>query len=470
MRRTDAAVAALGIITVAVLVAGSIVGRGLYQSPWFTLLWCLWGIALAYVVMRKRLRGSTRLLHIGLLTILTGAAATRFTSREGTMILERGHSSDLWFCAGEPQHLPRAIRLDSIEPHLFNTPVVSHLSDNDRQYRLTANHPVSISGYRLRHKGIDDTALIVRVTHDPIGWPLTLAGYALVLVGGIWLALSKRAAALALTAFCVLTANAHPTEATVTLSDFSTAAPWHQYIFIACFAVSALFATAIRYKRIRLTAVICGWAVVAADVTLFAVKWLTYGIIPLGTGPDTLSALSWLMMAAVLLMHKRLRPGTAATVMLCASFAALAAWLGHRDTGTGPLPPALHSHWLAIHVSLMMVSYALLAIVSLSALSGAAYNRHHTAHSLLLPAVLLLMAGIMTGAIWAESSWGRYWGWDPKETWALITLLLYSAPLHSGLKRSLGRRGTDIYLMLCLLAVLITYFGLNRLPSLHSYR
>jgi cytochrome c-type biogenesis protein CcsB len=82
---------------------------------------------------------------------------------------------------------------------------------------------------------------------------------------------------------------------------------------------------------------------------------------------------------------------------------------------------------------------------------------------------LFLSIGIITGAVWANSAWGRYWGWDPKETWSLITWFIYAAMLHARLMR--GWRGRRIaYLSLVgFAAVLFTYFGVNLLPGLHSY-
>ena len=83
--------------------------------------------------------------------------------------------------------------------------------------------------------------------------------------------------------------------------------------------------------------------------------------------------------------------------------------------------------------------------------------------------VALLSAGIFVGAVWANISWGSYWSWDPKETWALITLMVYSVPLH-GLPRTDSPRAYHIYIFLALLTVLMTYFGVNYfLSGMHAY-
>lgn len=141
------------------------------------------------------------------------------------------------------------------------------------------------------------------------------------------------------------------------------------------------------------------------------------------------------------------------------------------------LTPVLQSPLLSLHVSIIMLSYALLAFVMLNsvlALCGnAAQQQRQMAFSqqLLRPAVGCLAIGIFLGAVWANVSWGRYWGWDPKEVWALITLLVYAAPLHAQSLPFFRRpRVFHIYCLLAFLSVLFTYFGVNfLLGGLHSY-
>ena len=87
---------------------------------------------------------------------------------------------------------------------------------------------------------------------------------------------------------------------------------------------------------------------------------------------------------------------------------------------------------------------------------------------LLYPAVSLLAIGIIIGAVWANISWGNYWSWDPKEVWALITLIVYALPLHSGVLRH--PRSFYLYCLLAFFSVIITYFGVNFiLGGIHAY-
>ena len=123
-----------------------------------------------------------------------------------------------------------------------------------------------------------------------------------------------------------------------------------------------------------------------------------------------------------------------------------------------PLVPILRSPFLVVHVGTIMLSYILLVVSILR-------------REVLRPAVFLLATGIFLGAVWANVSWGTYWSWDPKESWALITLLVYSVPLHSkSLPWFNSMRNYRIYSLLAFACLLMTDFGVNfLLGGMHSY-
>ena len=123
-----------------------------------------------------------------------------------------------------------------------------------------------------------------------------------------------------------------------------------------------------------------------------------------------------------------------------------------------PLVPILRSPFLVVHVGTIMLSYILLVVSILR-------------REVLRPAVFLLATGIFLGALWANVSWGTYWSWDPKESWALITLLVYSVPLHSkSLPWFNSMQNYRIYSLLAFACLLMTYFGVNfLLGGMHSY-
>lgn len=151
-----------------------------------------------------------------------------------------------------------------------------------------------------------------------------------------------------------------------------------------------------------------------------------------------------------------------------------------------PLQPVLQTPLLGIHVSVIMLAYTLFAVIAINGIIGLSVaNKRESlmqlSQLLLYPAVFCLAIGIFIGAVWANLSWGRYWGWDPKETWALITMIVYALLIHRPVlkgKLHLGNGLTSnkyqilyhIFSIIAFAFVLFTYFGVNRLlGGLHSY-
>ena len=144
-------------------------------------------------------------------------------------------------------------------------------------------------------------------------------------------------------------------------------------------------------------------------------------------------------------------------------------FLGKYSPENHPLP-VLNSRLLPIHIATIMMAYTLLFFIFLSSLVGIIKSKFrqttlHLSQLLLFPAIAFLCYGIFIGAIWANVSWGTYWSWDPKETWALITLMVYAVPAHRSI-----RMNRHVYMTLAFLTILITYFGVNFfLGGMHSY-
>lgn len=146
---------------------------------------------------------------------------------------------------------------------------------------------------------------------------------------------------------------------------------------------------------------------------------------------------------------------------------------------THPLLPVLRSPFFSFHISTIVTAYALLLgilVVGIIALikpkdKVRMERLKGLSTAMLYPAVALLAIGIFIGAVWANVSWGNYWSWDPKEVWALITLLIYAAPLHEKLWKSFQKpMFFHIYGILAFLSVLFTYFGVNLiLGGVHAY-
>ena len=163
-------------------------------------------------------------------------------------------------------------------------------------------------------------------------------------------------------------------------------------------------------------------------------------------------------------------------VLTVAGAALFAAWLV-RVYPKGALLPVLRTPLLVIHVVPIILSYTLFALTAILGIIGLllpadkSERLQRVNRLLLLPAVFLLTFGTCLGAVWANISWGNYWSWDPKETWALITILVYALPLHAELLPVFRRtRFFHAFCILAFLAVLVTYFGVNLfLGGVHSY-
>ena len=160
----------------------------------------------------------------------------------------------------------------------------------------------------------------------------------------------------------------------------------------------------------------------------------------------------------------------------------LAAVMTKVVTPKPPLQPVLQTPLLGIHVSVIMLAYTLFAVIMVNGILGLCWSQKreqlmHLSQVLLYPALFCLTAGIFIGAVWANMSWGRYWGWDPKETWALITMLVYALLLHfPWLKHQCKISNVKYQIIYHLFSVidfalvLFTYFGVSYLlGGLHSY-
>ena len=201
-----------------------------------------------------------------------------------------------------------------------------------------------------------------------------------------------------------------------------------------------------------------------------------------GTGPyvgryNVMMLMAWFATLAILLLYKRF-PLIQPLGFLLAGFTMLLASRAGVSPQIMPLMPVLQSPLLSIHVLSMMMSYTLFGLVAFNGIMGVAVpsaeareNLRDVSLVVLYPAVFLLTFGTFLGAVWANISWGSYWAWDPKETWALVTLLVYSFTLHGGaLKAFRNPRFFHWYTIGAFLCVLITYFGVNfLLGGMHSY-
>lgn len=267
----------------------------------------------------------------------------------------------------------------------------------------------------------------------------------------------------------------------------------------AYFGSAALYLGGVvfRLKSVLSLGSLVGLGALIIQTAGLALRWresyeLGYGHAPLSNLYESLVFAAWSIMLLYLIMEFRTKQRTLGVFPAFFAFLAMAyaSFSTSVDSKIQPLLPALKSNWLIAHVITCFLGYAAFAIacgisifylLKKSSEAGAAPNavmamipeaKHldELNYQLILFGFLWLSLGIITGSVWANSAWGTYWSWDPKETWSLITWLVYAAVLHA--RTIQGWRGKRVA-WLSLLGfgcVLFTYFGVNFLLSgLHSY-
>lgn len=212
--------------------------------------------------------------------------------------------------------------------------------------------------------------------------------------------------------------------------------------------------------------------------TALILRWVISGHVPMSNGFETMQFMAWATTAITLLLSRRSMLVLPFGI-LTAGLALMVASFGESNPQITQLMPVLASPLLSIHVAVIMIAYSLLAFLMLGGVMAMILRRdramverlHVVGQVILYPAVFLLTIGVFIGAIWANVSWGTYWSWDPKEVWALITLIIYALPLH-GQSLPMFRKAQFFhgYCIVAFLSVLITYFGVNFiLGGMHSY-
>ena len=253
------------------------------------------------------------------------------------------------------------------------------------------------------------------------------------------------------------------------------------FFFHALFTGKALRKKAVNYVVIAL------FAGFLAHTIGLIVRGYVAGHMPWSDGYESMIYIAWAGMFAGLIFARRNPMVLAAAAILSGLtlFVAQMSWLNPEITN---LVPVLKSYWLTIHVAIITASYGFVgvsAILGLINLIMSAFQNRENRHRIrttvaqlttiseaaMILGLYFLTIGTFLGGIWANESWGRYWGWDPKETWSLVTILLYSFITH--MRQIPGFKGWfafNLAAVIGLLSVLMTYLGVNYyLSGLHSY-
>ena len=445
------------LLIVAVLVLSSIVVRehgvgyaveNIFHSDCFIALWALMSLSgLAYIFCSAiRKASAVFLLHFSFVVVLAGALITYCTSDSGEMMLVKDAPPASMYAdeSGELRKLDFAMQLSGFEvlcedgsdvPVDYRATItVTDRKKASENVQVSMNNIYTHGAYRIYLMGYDEYGVSLHVSHDPYGLPVTYAGYALLLLSMLLLFVDRRSGFRPL-----LARFRHSAEQSAGTPRFRSKGTLLLWIPVTLLSAIAL---------------------------LIGCRWYQTGLFPASNGFDALMLFSWFLLFAGLFMRRGAPAISVAGIVLASVL--LVVVLLSPDSISAPVLPVLRTPLLALHVTVIIISYSLLALLAVNAAVALYHNyvRRDSAkvermallgRLILYPATMLLMTGIFIGAVWANVSWGRYWGWDPKEVWALITLLLCSLPFH-------GRS------MPLFMSMLFTYFGVNwLLGGMHSY-
>ena len=416
----------------------------IYHSPWFIALWALLAVTAMGYIMYTAKRPSLVLLHASLVVVLLGAFVSFLTSKRGDIaIAENGAPASMFEMSdGTLQKLPFRMQLADVDTVYSNNGAVTGYSASiiadSILHTVSLNVPAKIKGYQFCIKSVDNGNLSLLVSHDPIGRPISYLGYAMVFISFLLLFFDRKSG------FNALLQQVKGESGNVKAES------------------GKLVSTS--FYLLVLSVFLC-------------ILWYYRGVFPAASGAE---ALLLLAVALTLLVFALRRMGQSVllrrVLLVVAGIVALIAIVGFE--WDSEVQPILRTPLLGVHVTTIIIAYALLAGAAVNALIALCTKdeKRRTQQALLgrlllYPATMLLASGIFIGAVWANLSWGRYWGWDPKEVWALVTLLVCSIGFHSHSLRFISKpKAFHIFCIVAFLAVLFTYFGVSYLlGGLHSY-
>ncbi len=251
-----------------------------------------------------------------------------------------------------------------------------------------------------------------------------------------------------------------------------------------------LFVRILSRHFLKWPVIIFSWLIYIAfamHVSGLALRWYLSGHAPWSDGYESLIYIAFATVLAGIIFSRK-SPLTLAATAILASITLMVAHLSWMDPEITNLVPVLKSYWLTIHVSIITASYGFFALGALLGFLNLIFNLFKTDKNILkvderieelsyinemsiTVGLYMLTIGTFLGGIWANESWGRYWGWDPKETWALVSILVYAFIVHMRMMPGLKSRYTfNLFTVIGFGSIIMTYFGVNYyLSGLHSY-
>ena len=259
-------------------------------------------------------------------------------------------------------------------------------------------------------------------------------------------------------------------------------------VLFTYFVTVALYFAFIAMKKDSLsrTAVIVQTAGFLIHTCAIIVRGIEAGRLPLTNQYEFASAFAWGLCLVSLIFILRFKfpilgAFAAPVIFLIIGYAAMQSKEIHE------LMPALKSTWLGFHVSSAIISYGsfgvsfVLSVIFLmrDRMTASGFMDEHIPSKQKLDLIsyrsvslglLFLTITIISGAIWADRAWGSYWSWDPKETWSLVTWIIYAVYLHLRISKGINGRSAAVYAVIGFICVIFTYIGVNTfLPGMHSY-
>lgn len=432
----------------------SFVIENIYHSWWFISLWSLLALSAMIYIANVSRRNTLILLHASFLTILFGAFVSFLTSRHGNIIITDTVPASMYTTGeGKLEKLPFSLKLTAIDTLYsndsgnaidYNAKIIANNRKEENMHWVSLNNPMTIDGYSFCIKGETDGNLSLLVAYDKYGKPICHLGYLMVFISFLMLFFDKQSG------FRNILRK---------LND-GKIAKRNRTADIHCRNFSR--------KAARILPII---------PILICIQWCNNGTFPITSGVETLFLLALIIaILAFIFKSRNLFPHLPGALITIAGIIAIIATCNIE--GENDIQPILRTPLLGIHVTTIIIAYALLFCTAINAIIAlCSRNEERTkqlallGQALLYPATMLLATGIFIGAVWANISWGRYWGWDPKEVWALITLLTCSFAFHT---RSLPFLQKPVffhaYCIIVFVAMLFTYFGVNYLlGGIHSY-
>ena len=462
------AVAVLVAVLIATTVIEDICGspfaiENIYHSWWFIALWALLAVTGIVYILRTQRRGTLVMLHASFVVVLLGALVSFLTSKRGDMVVAQDGvpASMFEISDGTLQKLPFRLQLSSVDTVRVNGGetvgdyIVRIVAADGKAVQaervISLNAPAKIDGYQFCIKGVDGAGVSLLVSHDPYGRPISYAGYLMVFVSFLLLFFDRKSGFHALL-LQIKGVERKGESGKVPVKKERDA-----------------WSLGILARRM--------WAALPVSFLFLCVLWYGRGVFPATNGAEALMLLVLFVMllAVALERNKHFKLLSRVLVIVAAIFFVVAA-LGLNDNSD--VQPILRTPLLGIHVTTIIIAYALLACTAVNAVVALCTKDEKRkaqqallGRLLLYPATMLLACGIFIGAVWANLSWGRYWGWDPKEVWALVTLLVCSMGFHSHSLRFISKPvAFHIFCIVAFMAVLFTFFGVNwLLGGLHSY-